>query len=710
MTTSIQIGKYLAVLREKADIKQNELAQRLTWAASGLSRIENGERAIAPDELEALLQAIGTDEALRFAETYDRLWVNLSEPPLGHPDGEILWEAEQAVRNIASLLDNRDLNHVFANRLEEYKSALKNAASLVLGTEYKVAFVGDRGVGKSTAICRAADLEVQEGTKMEPVLESGGGGVTICEVHLTQGPDYGILVEPVSDSELRREVGEFAHYLMQTLQPGDERDAGDQETHRISEEIRRAIRNMSSLTSVRKTRQDGSRYAEDQARNLAEEFLNQNRDADALSIEILTRINLQQRTRRELWYPETSRKLPKQWLKDIFVEVNNGRNPEFSLPERIEIIVPDPILREESLSIRLIDTRGIDVTAEREDLESHFNEAKSIVVLCSKFNDAPSHSVQQLLERSVQGQFPDLNTKAAVLVLPRPEEALAVKNDVGELAEDTEDGYDLKGEQAKATLDTQNLPIADIEFFNVREDEVRRLNDFLLRLVGNLRELHLQRLNAVIYEANAVVQNFEKEQTSVTLKEVARRLKVWLENHEDLSHSTLPLEARLFNAINNAHSSSVRASIRREGEWYNLDYSHQLGYGARVKASNTIRTEQRDFTANIRNILDDLELEEAYGLAQQAQRIFNSGIETLLRSSRQVGVNVHVNSMKPDSVFWSQCEDRWGQGPGYRDDILSFHRKWFETRNQRNENRVQSIVEREWQGTLSRLSGILQVD
>ena len=708
MTTNAQMGRYLAILREKAGIKQNELAQRLTWRASGLSRIESGERTIAPEELESLLQAIGTEEALHYAQTYARQWMNLPEPPLGHPESDLLWGAEQAAIGIDTLLAKPDINYVFARRLMEYKNELQSAAHLVLGTEYKVAFVGDIGVGKSTAICRATDLEVQEGTRVEPVLESGAGGVTICEVHLAQGPNYGILVEPVNDSEMRREVSEFAYYLMQTVQQGDERVTSDQETHGTSREIERAIRNMSSLRSVRESQPDGTRKTVDYAKDLARSYVAGGQDADALTIDILTRINPQQRTRRELWYTEMSNKHPRQWLRDVFVGVNNGRNPEFSIPSRIEIIVPNPILKEDSLAIRLIDTKGIDGTAEREDLEFHFNEARSIVVLCSKFNDAPSHAVQQLLERAVDGQFPDLKSKAAVLVLPRPEEALAVKTDAGDLAEDTEDGYALKGEQASMTLETQNFPTAGIEFFNVREDEVQRLNDFLLRLVRELRELHLARLSDVISEATGVVQNSEKEQSSATMKEVSRRLKVWLENHKDVSHSELPLERHVLRAITTAHPSSVRASVRREGEWYNLNFSHQLGYGARVKVYNTFNSKQRDFQANIRNILDDPELEDGHGLAQQLQRIFDGGLEALLRNGSQMGIGVHINEMKPDSQHWSRCEDRWGQGPGYRDDVLGYHREWFDNVRQGVENRFQRILEQEWQRLVTRLSDILQ--
>ena len=707
MASSVQIGRYLALLREKAGVKQNELAQKVTWSPAVLSRVESGDRAVSQDELVSILKAIGTEEAVRFAETSDRDWAYLTEPPLGHPDEQPLWEAELTLKGIVELSEAPHIKNVFVKRLDEYCSALRNAADLVMGTEYTIAFIGDIGVGKSTAMCRVADLEVKEAQRLDPVLESGGGGVTICEVHLVQGPHYGILVEPVSESELRREVSEFAEYLMRSLQSREEVALGDQETHGTSKEIERAIRNMSNLPSVRVKREDGSRQTVDNAKHLAQEFMDENRDANALTIDILSRISLHQRTRRKLWYSEMSANSPLRWLRDVFSEINNGRNPEFSLPKRIEIIVPKPVLEGESVSIRFVDTKGIDGTAEREDLEFHLTEANSIAVLCSRFNDAPSSSAQQLLDRAVQGQLPDLQAKAAVLVLPRSEEALAVKTDQGEHAEDTEEGYDLKGEQAKMILESRNFPNAGMEFFNVREDNAQRLSTFLLALVRNLRALHLQRLQSVIAEAKALLKNFEREQKSETLKIAARRLTIWIGANGEPEPSSLLLESSLLDAISSVYPSSVWASVKRQGEWHNLDYSHQLGHGTRVKASSTLLKKQLEFGATLRTILDDPEMEEAYGLAQQAQRLFDAGIETLLRNSREVGVTIHTNDMQPDSKIWSRCEDRWGQGPGYRNDVLDYHKEWFETNRVKMDAMIQDVAEREWEQLLRRLSGIL---
>ena len=96
-TTNIEIGAYLARLRDKAGLKQNELAGKVTWSPAVLSRIESGERALSPDELDTILDAIGTEEALGLKKTVERVWKHLPRPPLGHPDEAILWEAEQAL-------------------------------------------------------------------------------------------------------------------------------------------------------------------------------------------------------------------------------------------------------------------------------------------------------------------------------------------------------------------------------------------------------------------------------------------------------------------------------------------------------------------------------------------------------------------------------------------------------------------------------------
>ncbi len=198
MITDIEKGKYLTSLRDRAKMKQNQLAQLTNLSAPVLSRIEAGERPISTNELDAILNAIGTDEAKCLQITLNREWQKIEQPRLGHPEEELLWAAELALQQLSELSAKGELKSAFVRRLEEYEADMIKTSKLLLNTEHQVAFIGSIGVGKSTAICCITDLEVPGANSPFPipVLEVGGGGVTLCEVHLRQGPDYGLIIEP----------------------------------------------------------------------------------------------------------------------------------------------------------------------------------------------------------------------------------------------------------------------------------------------------------------------------------------------------------------------------------------------------------------------------------------------------------------------------------------------------------------------------------
>src|SRR6185436_3150520 len=103
-------------------------------------------------------------------------------------------------------------------------------------------------VGKSTAICRAEGLELPTTKGMpKPVLETGAGGITICEVHLRQGPGYGLIIEPCTEDEIRRHVMDFANFLVNPAQPNTLDDEAGTGSPGISREVDRALRSMTGL-------------------------------------------------------------------------------------------------------------------------------------------------------------------------------------------------------------------------------------------------------------------------------------------------------------------------------------------------------------------------------------------------------------------------------------------------------------------------------
>ena len=710
MTTTLEIANHLARLRNNAGIKQNELAERLRFSPAVVSRAESGERAVSSEELNAFLEAIGTEEALQFRETIDRDWLNLPRPPLGHPEEPILWEAEQAFQSVKTLSEDPQIPYPFAQRLDESLAEICATAELVMADEYSIAFVGNIGAGKTTALCRITGLEVSENTsgKLTTVLDVGAGGITLCEVQIARGPGYGLLVEPRTEAELYREIREFARSFVPSPDSQDGEDEEDPGFSGTTREIERAIRNMSGLTIKRTRLPDGTRERTDPVRELAQDAIS----PDDLAVAIRARMNLQKRNRRELWYPELARQEPLSWLAQVFRQVNNGRHPEFSLPNRVEVIVPQRILRGESddtLSIRLIDTKGIDSTSERGDLEAHFNYPNSLVVMCSTFNDAPSSSVQQLLDRAVKGGFPNVENKAAILVLPRPAEALAVRDDEGFAVDTVTEGYEIKGDQAANSLRNHNLPVVRIEFFNSLEDEPQRAINFLMELVNRLRNMNVIMLRQVIDGANALVLNHANEQVRVVQEQAAAQLRTWLEENRKITPFTRRPEDSLLEAIRTIrYASSLRASIRRGGEWYNLDYPHQLGYGTRAMAFGAVNLKLVGFKALADTLLKTPGLEEASDLVSQSLRIIESGIESLFRDCQLLGRTIYAEHLEGDYELWNDCDRKWGQGPGYRDRVYKRHVKWFEDNRHKIDSQANSVIETKWQEVLGRVSAILQ--
>jgi transcriptional regulator with XRE-family HTH domain len=698
MSQEIALGKHIAALREHAGYKQNELAKKLEWSAAVLSRVETGERPLTDDELEIVLNGIGGEGAERLKAQVRRRWQVLPEPPLGDPDADLLWEAEQSAQQICALSEQPDVKQFFERRLVRYKDEFEVAAQRVMNKRYKAAFLGTIAVGKSTAICRAERLELPSPKGMpKAVLETGSGGITICEVHLRQGPGYGLIIEACTEDEIRRHVIDFSNFLINPSQPaqGDEND-GESGSPGISREVERALRQMTGLRKKRaEKRPDGTLIpASDDARQLAASVA----DVKALSVEILARMELHKRDRRDLWYSDDSGKNPLEWLQETFERVNNGRHPEFTLPKRIELVIPSAVLGDSSLSVTLVDTQGIDDVVERADLEQHFDDPHTVVLLCTKFNEAPSTSVRRLLTRAKEGGVRTLLTHAAILALPHPGEALAVKDHDGHLAETPIDGYELKGDEVQLKLQPMGLVSLPVTFFNAADDAPSVLRSFILSRIEAVREFHRQGLREIIQGANALLTNYEKEQAREVMRVAARRLETWLQNNAELSAKPATrVHESLLTAIRSAHPRTVFAAVVREGEWQNLDYAHQLSHGARRIATQIAEPKLTGFKAIAENLLQDDQLIEAHDLIRQTVRLLEGGFDTLVRKVQLVGQSIHADEMSEDAAFWAACDREWGRGGGYRDRINNRNQAWFETAHEGHaDTRVVEVIKSAW--------------
>jgi transcriptional regulator with XRE-family HTH domain len=700
------IGHYLAHLRDQAGLKQAELARKVTWSPAVLSRVESGERELSEDELNEVLRAIGTDDALRLGERLQRRWAVLPVPPLNHPGQELLWEAEQAAQQLRALSAADEVSGSFQRRLDEYLEELQQLASLVLKREHTVAFIGSIGIGKSTAICRMTGLEVlEDGAPVQPVLEAGAGGITVCEVHLYTGPQYGIVVEPCSDEEIRQHVTDFADHIgrANNAGSGDDTETADSEGQGISREIERAVRNMAGLR-VRKEKIEGKTVRRDDAKQLAV----MHPSSRELVVEVLSRMELHKRDARHVWYDASTGKPPLVWLKETFEALNNGRLADFTLPRRIEVVVPMGLLKGTDLTTRLIDTKGIDRTAARADLEVHLQDPHSLTILCSGFNNAPGAEARLLLTRAREAGIRNLALKAAVVALPRPEEALAVKDDAGAPVETVEEGYELKGEQVATALEPLGLGDLPVGFFNAREDAPDELQAFVVRQLQRVRDDFSKRLERATANVHEVIRNQEREQTQAIIREAAAQLKNWLIQNADCPPLKQQIQVSLINELAKAHSSTIHAAVRRGGDWPNLNYGHQLGHGARVLAAGSLGRKLKDFQAIAENLRTNPDYATAIPLISQAESVMLVAFDGVLGKMRLLGETLFENEMRRDAAFWRDCENEWGKGKGYRERVAERSKQWFgdERKDELNEA-IQSLLSTEWAESVARVSALL---
>ena len=625
-----ELGRELARVRELAKLTQAQLAARLDLSQTVVSRTEGGERRLENVELHEFAEAIGTEEARGMETRRCREWNELKRPPLGHPDHDLLWAAEVALRDLRTLLGQPDIAQAFARRIEVLCREIETAAAQLLKRECNLVFIGKVGVGKTSAICQIADLAVSKSgsPRPNPVLDVGAGRTTLCEVHIRTGPTS-IVIEPCTDAELRAHVADFADKILNATKEGGGSGTA-QDDQIMSREVERAIRNMADLRRLSGRRFDG-RQTPDPARELARRVVAEEQDrgggeqdvALRLQFEILSRMRVNRRQRRDVRWDEGAGTARLQWLRSEFHRINTGNNSELTIPRRIEVFVDGPLIPADGdVEVSIVDTKGIDETVARADLERHIGALHTVLVLCCGFNEAPGTEATSLLRRASEAGIEGDGLQGVVLGLPKFDEALQMLDDAGEPVESMEEGYRLKTGVVEETVH-QSLGFSDfsVRFFNSHEDDpvdVRRdLNERIRMVFAGYRNV----VHELVASAGGLVGNYQDEQAQEVVRQAAVLVKSWIENNMDLNSVEQEAERSLLGAVKGAHPATIHATMRRKGGWYNLDYGHHLAYGARLVVSSVLRSRVRSFGDLCDTFLGPEEHHHAQALLKQARRV-----------------------------------------------------------------------------------------
>ena len=445
----------------------------------------------------------------------------------------------------------------------------------------------------------------------------------------------------------------------------------DQEDGGLTSEVEKAIRNIAGLTRVSGKDAEGNRHP-DPAKELARELLVEERGrgrgaieaVQRLQFEVLSRMRTDKRSGREIRFEEDSGLEPLVWLRSEFHGINIGTNPDFTIPKRIHVSVDQEMIPGvDGVDVRVVDTKGIDETVARADLEGSFGSAHTVIVLCSGFNDAPCTEAVDLLRRASEAGIERQGVHGVLLGLPKFDEALQMRDDSGEPVDTVEEGYDLKGDVVEEVLHSR-LGFGDfsVQFFNAHEDNPAEVREQLRTRVEAMFDGYRRTMSDLVQAGRTLVENFEDEQVQEIVRHAMVMVKSWVANNRDSGGARREIEGSLMAELEIAHPSTIHATMRRRGGWYNLDYGHHLAYGARIVVSAMLRRKLDSFQEHCETFLTDPSNEPARSLLDQAQRAMARAYATVARRAQLVGETWYHEELEPKDPLWRKCVERWGKG------------------------------------------------
>lgn len=692
MASHREVGSLLAEVRNEAKQTQKQIADRLGLHQSRVSRLEAGEGDPTHEDYFAYLDALRTDKALHLKKVLGFDWRHLPSPSLRHPDLAILMEAEEALERLSAFRRGDSVPQVLAGQADLLFRRLLEFGEFLLSLDHKIVYVGEIGVGKTTAACRQAGLVTDPTNPADlkaMMLDTGGGRTTLCDVFVQAGDQFVLNLDPLTNEEVYRLVAELCRSI-QERHDGDIA-AGSTADFKPAEEVERAIRNMAGFP--RPARRKGAGIP---APDPAAELGTASSSLDEFKAEIASRLALWRRTRRSIEFEGGDPVAGRQWLRDTFTSINNGRHPDFSLPGKIAITVPFHLIADTPFHITVVDTRGVDGSAVRPDIVGHLKNKRAVTVLCSKWGSAPDPSLQDVLKHVSETEVdPALFSRVAVLVLARAGDALSMRHNSGESAEDVAEGYEIKGEHVADALQRIGLLGVESAAFDAASDTPADLTRFLIGKIRALRQARATAAKATIIAVDQMLVNVEEAQALATLGAINNELRIFAERHTLLRDRGKPVQARLLSAIRDRHPRTVWAAARRAGSFWNFDVYQHIGDGAAADAKRRCEPGVSGLREIIENHLADPAFESAHTFLGQLLDDVSAWKADFVKAARHHAVAIFKPPLSEATELWAECDDKYGRGLNYKEVIASLIERWFD-QQESLQDEFDRRVERAW--------------
>ncbi|EJI85532.1 hypothetical protein AEST_16280 [Alishewanella aestuarii B11] len=599
-------------------------------------------------------------------------------------------------KSIESLMTKLPEESATRKQLDNHRELFDDAVSYLSNSDQRLAFIGNIGTGKTTAICHLLGLLDGE----EPILSTGSGRTTLCEVEISFGSQLEIEVTPHSEAEVRGYLTDFAQYLLSDIEESD-----NSEPFKLSAEVERALRNMLDLRISRTKTSEGKRITTDNAKDFAANY----QSVELLKEALLERLDYT--ARHQTRFTSDDGVDQYEWLHTTFKAINSCTHPSVGLSKHICILAPLKLFDDVDFSLSVVDTKGVDQTVNRADLDSCLTDNRTVSVLCCRFNEAPDKTMSGLLKLAKDAGLNHRIAKETVLlILDRESEAEKVI-DIDEPVGDKTEGREIRAEQVvndlRHTLQLDNL---DVRFFDVKSDDPKELNKLLIEKVSVLRGQYAQTIVDIEKAIVDIETELVSQSATAAKNQVKNTLEPWIKKAQGCSPALREYFLPLINDIRNkgTYAASVRASVNRKGEWHNLDYYQLLATGARQQVVDQIGTLKDEFIVLIDNMLSQNELQPAYALLKQLKQTTEKRLGDIYQKAFAKGRAVYEGKLSSDSQLWNGLFQEWGMGPGYKDRVSGKSETWFHAKKYPEfESSVTSQVVEEWQRYVNEVRDML---
>ncbi|AXJ00006.1 hypothetical protein CYPRO_0722 [Cyclonatronum proteinivorum] len=598
---------------------------------------------------------------------------------------------DEKITNIRNILSEDSQTY---KQLEQFENEVNLLSGFLARKDHRVAFIGAVGVGKTHAICKLLNLFHENKTS----LSTSSGRTTLCEVEISSGEEEYFEVTPHTFDEVEKFIYDFASAVY------DEKGSTTEQSI-ISSEVERVLRRMTGL-SWKKEKRDGKPVSYDPVKTYVTEF----ETKQLLIKDLMSRIDYENRTKTKFYNTD---KLPQnEFIQKTFRAINFGSDKHVPLAKKINIYIKGPLLDLSDLDISILDTKGIDQTSNRTDLDECLNDERTLNIFCSRFNDAPDKATTGIIELAVNSGINDdrLNNEAMILVLDRNDEAEKVLFG-DEEAGDKEDGREIRKESIRTDLQSLfKSKTIDVAFFDAAQDAPGELQKLINTKIGYFRSLRFERISEIFEDLSQIEKEIHSKTAAEAKKTVLTTLEPWLKKAELAEPEINAYYSDLLEALrsNQVYASSIRASVNRLGDWYNMDFYQHLGASARKQVVDKLESLRLELLYLVRNMLDQNNLQPAHSLLKQLISTTERHFEQLNLMVYSAGREVYKNQLEYDIDLWDKMSAEWGRGPGYKDRISEHASDWFIANDyQQSEQQVKDKINERWSAYLNDMKGLL---